>query len=540
MEKNSSTFEQNYALLMEKWPTLALLMGGGVGTAMRKQKLPRLALKEVDLLYFYGVGQGEIYGHVFDWLKEAPSRRLILIEDDWEGLAAFLHLEEAAKLLQDEQVVFCQLDDLELYIERFPRRSVEVGALPSKRRGKKWREKILQKASYAHALHVDRLHGYQPFQNFVRNLRHLPRSFYANKLEGKFKGIPAVVCGAGPSLKAALPILKTLENRSLLIAGGSTLAALSAQGILPHFGAAVDPNLEEYRRMKNSFAFEVPLLYSTRVFPAVFQTANGPFGYMRSGIGGVPEIWMEEELGLLEPLIGTDLSSDAISVTSICLAWAQFLGCNPILLSGVDLAYTGNQRYAPGVVDEELDLEEAASSADRIVKKKSRSGQPVYTAVRWLMESAAFSDFAKKHRKTTTFLNTTEGGIGFKNIPFCPLEEAVAPLPDLGFSLRAKVHAEIGSVPMPAQTERVIQEKMGEMKKSLENVVGHLEICAQIKPGSIAMAELELMEEMAYPYLFYDALAILEKEGEEPATKWNRFLQLARRYLHMFADFSLS
>ncbi len=513
---------------MERFPRFALEIPRGEMNPSPKETAAPVDLEGVEVFYFYGIGQGEGYFLSRDWLKKAPERRLVILEDDLHCIASFLHSKEAKRILKDPQLILERFDAQALSVA-FPVSRIEAAALPSKGRLKKWKEELFRKTAFAHSLHLDRLHGYQPFQNFARNLRRLPESFYANRLQGKFQNVPAIICGAGPSLSKAIPTLRTLGNKALLIAGGSTLAALSSQGINPHFGMAVDPNLEEYRRLKNSFAFEVPLLYSTRVFPAVFQTASGPFGYMRSGIGGVPEVWLEEELGLLDPMIGTDLSSDAISVTSICLAWAHFLGCNPILLSGVDLAYTSNQRYAPGVADEGVDLKEKCAAADRIVKRKGHNGAPVYTAVRWLMESAAFSDFAKKHPETS-FINTTEGGLGFKKIPYLPLDKAVQSFPALETSLRAKVALEIAVAPMPLNTAEVIQNKMAELETSLGRIVGHLEILAKEKPGSAALAEIELMDEMAYPYLFYDALAVIEKEREAPEKKWKLFLQLAKRY----------
>jgi hypothetical protein len=521
-------FEKNYALLMEKFPQLALEIPSFSKIAKKKEPLKSFHLKNAEVFYFYGIGQGEAYIQAAEWLQENPTRRLIFLEDDVTEFAAFLHSELAGKILEDCQVVLAKVTDIDAITEQFPAHRIEISALPSKGRFKKIKEELLKRTAFAHAVHIDRLQGFLLFQNFVRNLRHLQSSFYANKLFGKFRGIPAIVCGAGPSLQEAIPLLRTLENKALIIAGGSTLAALSSQGINPHFGMAVDPNLEEYRRLRNSFAFEVPLLYSTRVFPEIFQTANGPFGYMRTGIGGIPEMWMDEELGLLDPLIGMDLSQDALSVTSICLAWGEFLGCNPILLSGVDLAYTDGKRYAQGVADESVD-EKEGGAVDRILKRKDRSGKPIYTAIRWLMESSAFSHFASKHPKTT-FLNTTVGGLGFKKIPYRPLKEASAQFTDLGFSLREKVLNEIASAPMPDNTKEIIEKKMGELTASLDRIVSHLEILAKVKQGSVHLAEVELSEEMAYPYLFYDALSVLEKGFDDPAKKWSRFLHLAKQY----------
>ncbi|HSX37483.1 MAG TPA: 6-hydroxymethylpterin diphosphokinase MptE-like protein [Chlamydiales bacterium] len=532
MEKALSMFEENHAILMERFPKLALEIPLARPTSQARESLGPLHLVNVKALYIYGIGQGEGYFETCQWLKSDSSRRLIVLENDLSQISAFLHSPEAKTVLKDPQVILATLDQIDELVERFPFSHVEAAALPSKRRFKKWKERLLQRNAFSYALHNERIHGYQPFQNFVSNVRRMSDSFYANGLFGKFQDVPAVVCGAGPSLQEAIPLLRTLENKALLIAGGSTLAALSSEGVTPHFGMALDPNLEEYRRLKNSFAFEVPFLYSTRVFPSIFHTANGPFGYMRSGIGGAVEIWMEEELGLFDPLIGEKLSSDAISVTSICLAWAQFLGCNPIFLSGLDLAYTKNRRYASGVAEEELDIHEIYGSVDRLIKRKDRQGRPICTAIRWLMESAAFSHFAKMHPKTK-FINTTEGGIGFTNIPYIPLDEALDGYVDCNFSLRGKVHQAIIASPMPGNTGKIIKKKMGELTKSLEKVVGHLEICAGVKVGSNALAEMELRDEMAFHLLFYDAESVMAKDLQDPNQKWIRFLRLAQQYQYV-------
>jgi hypothetical protein len=328
-----------------------------------------------------------------------------------------------------------------------------------------------------------------------------------------------------------LDLLRQAEKKALIIAGGSALAALSSKGIVPHFGMAIDPNLEEYRRLKGNFAFEMPLLYSTRVHPGIFQTSNGPFGYLRSGIGGAVELWIEEELGLLDPLMGQHVSMEATSVTSICIAWAQFLGCNPILIEGVDLAYTKNRHYARGVIEddsemafEEIDREKSA--ADRIFRRKGRNGKMVFTAVRWIMESDSISHFAKKHPEVR-FVNTTSGGIGFKGIEDVPLHKAIRGFKEC--EIRKKVYEEIAKHPMPKNTQEKILEKMGELKKSLGRLIGHLRVLSQEKKGSCALAEVELKEEMAFLYLFYDIFQIL-KPG--PAF-WKTWLDLALKYEKM-------
>ncbi|MES2274218.1 MAG: 6-hydroxymethylpterin diphosphokinase MptE-like protein, partial [Chlamydiota bacterium] len=531
MAKNSSTHESARALFMERFPQLALLVPTWEPKETIEEALPFLDPGKAEVFYFYGLGAGEAYFPLKKWLKGDPERELIFLEEEPGIISSFLDRARAVEILSNPQVSVTLLSkktlelQLDALAELFPTKRVDVGALPSYqgRRFQNLRLKLLRKTTLSHALHMDRLHGYQPFENFIQNIKHLPSSFYANALKDSFKNIPAIVCGAGPSLQHSMKILRTLENKALIIAGGSTLAALSSQGVLPHFGMAIDPNLEEYRRLKNSFAFEVPLLYSTRVFPSIFQTCNGPFGYMRSGIGGVPELWIEEELGLLDPLLGEFLSSESISVTAICVAWAQFLGCNPILLNGVDLAYTGKKRYASGVGEDEeilfraIDAEKSA--ADRILKRKDRKGNVVYTAVRWVMESASLSYFAKKHQEVR-FINTTDGGIGFRGIDFQPLSQARDQYLTQEFDLRGMVHQQIALAAMPADAPHVISQKIDEMKLSLERSIGFLRILSREEKGSIVLAEMELKEEMAYLYLFYDIHQVLDQSLLRTFRSW--------------------
>ncbi|HEX2583416.1 MAG TPA: 6-hydroxymethylpterin diphosphokinase MptE-like protein, partial [Chlamydiales bacterium] len=392
------------AQFCERFPKYALFAPHWTPKAKKGAPWKPLDLTNIDVLYLFD--RAANYPFVKGWLHENAERRLVLLEPD-PGVVAAL-LQQKSALFEDPQVdlEFAPFDTAEL-AERYPAKRIELLG------PQKLRLELLRKTTLSHALFTDRLHGYQPFENFVRNLPHLKGAFYANALKGAFQGIPAIVCGAGPSLQTAIPLLKKLDRKALIIAGGSAVAALSARGVLPHFGMAIDPNLEEYRRFRNSLALECPLLFSTRLFPGVFQTCNGPFGYIRSGIGGAPELWLEEELGLMEPLLGENLSDESTSVMPICLAFAQHIGCPTILLAGVDLAYTGGKRYADGISEEKepfKEIEAARSAADRILRRKDKRGKLVHTAVRWVMEAAALGHFAKKHPEIR-WINATEGGL---------------------------------------------------------------------------------------------------------------------------------
>jgi hypothetical protein len=507
----------------ERFPKYALFASHWEPKELKPVVLPAMDLEKIEVLYLFD--RAVAYEQLKDWLHEKSERRLVLLEPKPGTLAALFHQETT--LFADTQVdiELSPFDHHEL-VERYPVKRIEVIG------NQKLRLALLRKTTLAHALFTDRLHGYQPFENFVRNVPHLKHAFYANGLKDAFDGIPAIVCGAGPSLQTAIPLLKKLEGKALVIAGGSAVAALSAQAILPHFGMAIDPNLEEYRRFRNSFAFECPLLFSTRLFPGVFRTCNGPFGYFRSGIGGVPELWMEEELGLTDPLLGENLSEESTSVTPICLAFAQHVGCKTIILAGVDLAYTGGKRYVDGISDEKEQfqkIEEEKSAADRILRRKDKRGKFVNTAVRWVMEAAAIAHFAKKHPEIR-WINATEGGLRIdgleemelKNIPF--LET---------WDLREMVKEQIALHPMPENKK----DLLGELRESLERMIGQLEIMANEKSGSKALAEFEMKEELVASILFYDMEKVLQQSRQD---KWPLYLKIARKYFSILQPRTLA
>jgi len=487
-----------------------------------------LKLDAVEVLYVYGLGDGTVYDHLLPWLQGNGERQLVILEED-SGIIATA-LQSSAPLLYDSQVTLEWLD--QGLPELYPVSGIDVLALPGKETAKfrSLRLQLLRKTALSHSLFVDRFHGYQIFDNFINNIPQLQNAFYANGLKGAFATIPAIICGAGPSLNQAIETLRKLEGRALVIAGGSAITALSRAGIEPHFAIAIDPNAEEFRRLQNSFAFECPFLFSTRLCSSVFQTCNGPFGYLRCGSGGPSELWLDEELGLTDPLVGEHLSDESISVTAIALAFAQHIGCSSIILSGMDLAYTDGKRYAIGVSDEKVQLDQ--SGPDRILRKKDKRGKYVNTAVRWVMEAASISHYAKKHPEIR-WINTTEGGLSIKGIEQMGLETVATDLLIRRWDLRELIAQQIALHPMPS----VNKDFRSLLTESLLKVIAHLEVLAGERSGSNALAELEMEGEVAFSVLFYDmdkvllqALSRKIRGDEDSRARWILFLEIARKY----------
>ncbi len=230
-----------------------------------------LNLHQATVLYIYGIGLGYYYEATKSWLKSNPDHVLVFLERDCSVLYHLFETERGTEILKNPQVhlvyfsnldkdkslfeelawsyLFCPfiVSSLKLYQEEDPQGFLQLYQRLS--------YEVAEKGSF---LNEYLSYGTGFFKNFYLNLLELPYSYLGNDLFNQFKHIPAIICGAGPSLKKNLSILKTLTDRALIFAGGSALNALTHQGLIPHFGAGIDPNQAQYERIQKTHAYGIP------------------------------------------------------------------------------------------------------------------------------------------------------------------------------------------------------------------------------------------------------------------------------------------
>jgi hypothetical protein len=525
-------------LFLERFPQYTFFLPQWIAEAKEPPEVKQIRVippQGAEVLYLYGLGKGILSEECWKWLGERPTHRIIFLEPEPNRMIHLLHQPHMKRLLEDHQIEIVHLPSghlqrrlLRELSEKYPFRGVHVipFAVTDDRRFRRVEAALIKNTACTHAHFLDRLHGHIPFSHLVQNIRHLPEAFYGNRLQGTFAQVPAVICGAGPSLENGIDIIRTLGKRALVIAGGSAIAALSYHGIAPHFALAVDPNPEEMERVKSEMP--VPLLFSTRLFPAVLSHWKGPLGYIRSGMAGIPELWLEEELGLVEPILAEHLPNESFSVTTLAAAFAVHLGCNPILFEGVDLAYTGRQRYATGVAGVEC-KESDRQPIDRWIRKRDRHGNMTESAVRWVMEARALSRFANRHRDRL-WVNCTRGGLHIPGMKEMALSEAVAHCTE-EWDLRTRVEEAILQAPMPSVTRMVLEKRLLFLQNSLLMIQGYLDALIEGR-GSSALTEWELREELSRSPLLFDAEWIIRKAfiPREPAALWRGLLELVICY----------
>jgi antitoxin component YwqK of YwqJK toxin-antitoxin module len=459
-----------------------------------KQWFEALDLYNIGTLFVYGVGLGYYYQAAKEWLIQDHSRSLIFLEDDLEVIHVLFETELGRELLSNTQVrlqyfkktpkeedsesdlfsipIFHFLCDirfsaLKYYLKKFPDDTSLLGMqLEYIKNCKSFQ--IMEYMNY----------GETYFQNFYRNLLQLPAAYLSEKLYKKFEGIPAIICGAGPSLQKSLPLIEKLGNRAVIFAGGSSINILNARGILPHFGVSIDPNWNQYARLFMNQSFLVPFFYRNRIFPQALSLIQGDHLYVPGSGGHKVAEYFENNLGIEEE---TKIS-EGNNVVNFSISIAEALGCNPIILVGVDLAYTDNQSYSPGIIPHPiLDANKEITTRgteEELIIKKDIYGNEVHTLWKWITESMWISQFAATSPRTE-IINATEGGIGFDGVRNVAFNAAAERFLDNEMDLKTFIHGETQNASMPPKvTKDNIIDLMKEMQSSLERCQ---KLCAKLR-----------------------------------------------------------
>lgn len=181
----------------------------------------------------------------------------------------------------------------------------------------------------------------------LANLAAIAREADAAALFGAFRGVPAVVVSAGPSLDRNIDDLRAIANQALLIAVDTALRPLLAAGVHPHLVVGVDPHeingrhLDRLPPCPNTW-----LVAEGSLAPVAFRNFAGrTFSFRVSRHEPWP--WLDSlgfERGQLRAW--GSVSTSAFDLALQC-------GADPIVFAGLDLSYTGGMLYCRGTTFEE-------------------------------------------------------------------------------------------------------------------------------------------------------------------------------------------
>ncbi|MBA3603387.1 MAG: motility associated factor glycosyltransferase family protein [Parachlamydiaceae bacterium] len=399
----------------------------GLSATEAKEWADNLDYSSFQLLYVYGIGDLAPYGALQEWCK-SKDHFLLILEDDLAAIAHYFKSEEAHELLHAENVWLYYLDPSSAILNEigrfFPGIPYACATIYSDEiKQQKFQEMVagigFYDNYYSTFANEQSSYGLTFFHNFLSNLFLWPTVSFGDALFGKLQGVPAIICGAGPSLAKNIETLKTLKEQAVIFAGGTAMNALNAAGMNPHFGVGIDPNPEQVTRIIMNSAFEVPFLYRNRMHREALNLVHSDKFYISGANGYDLPSYFEKGCGVE----GKEVD-EGCNVINFSLDLARAMGCNPILFVGVDLSYSNEESYAPGMQHHPIHRHfRTKYHQEEIIYRTDINGNPVPTLWKWVTESIWFSDFAARHPEVK-LINCTEGGIGFRNVPNMRLIEA--------------------------------------------------------------------------------------------------------------------
>ena len=504
------TYQQNLNLLREGNPLLAFqisITDKRASLYSNGQEYHAADLEGIEVLYIYGLDRVDLYLSLLSWLHQKETRKMVLIEDDLTIFASFLEEDIAMRVLKDPQIKICSIVDgqeenlkkivwshlfsLYYFIDGSREKAKAVHSLL---------DEFQMGAELTMCLYRD--FGIAHMKNLFCNLLHTKIFRRGESLQGKFKKIPAIICGAGPSLESNIAELKKLKGRALLFAGGSALNTLSIHHVPIHFGGSLDPELPPYRFIRQTY-FELPFFYQNRLDHEFFNSLQGPKLCLGDNEGFPLEKWLMETLHL-----GTDSFDAGWNAATFLTHVAASLGCNPIIFIGMECAKTEGGVYSSGV--EQIEEGKRYKREDRI-GCVDRFGEPAFTRPDFLMGKNWLEIFAKMHA-SIQFFNASEKGLNFEGIENKKLSALISKL-ETSYDLEGLIHATIESSEAIKIDQKEVLREMEKMKKSTCRCqVLLMELLTLLKrdvektnpsfeEGGYALQMVELEEELFYQTL---------------------------------------
>ena len=472
-----------------------------------------LKLDNISTLYVYGIGCGDAYEYLEPWLRRLPSRTLFFLEDDLACLKHFLSTPKASALMDDVQVEI--YDVSQVLQSRWALREItqdnmlrpaSITALPEYLETKAsnyraLRDLILFESSEQNILYRELIgYGVNFYRNFYPNILELSDAYEGRGLYHKFENIPAIICGAGPSLIKDIPILQKLTQRALIFAPSSALNVLTSHGIWPHFGVALDPTAETFHRQYMQRGFETPIFYQNRIYHETLSSIQGPKLFLPDNTFYAIEKWCLEQLE-----ISSEAFSGGYSSVHTAILIAQRLGCKPLIFTGLDLSKSPTQHYASGVERHPLfPLAGTKPELGEPITVKDIHGNEVISYWPWIAE-ADWADHFHKKNPALNMINASNAGIGLFSVPNQSLSEAAQTWLIEEYDLEAMVHTAI----QEAGRMTVQPEQIGcQLEILLESLENCLDLCKEIRQllsdnnlTGLPALEEQLKQEVGYTYI---------------------------------------
>lgn len=388
-------------------------------------------VQEAKHILIFGLGLGY---HLEQLIRQYPDKRFYVYEPELEIFLAYMEarkLEPAFKHatihtlgIGTERAVMNQF--LQLVVQQIDESFAYVSIPWYQTRAADQEQAFVELFQHVILQHRGDLATFVTFQekwaenallNMAKNLESSP----VYVLKDALSGYPAVIVGSGPSLELDLELLKTLKDRALIIAAGSSIQALLHHGIRPHLIVSMDGGEANVSVFEDLELSDIPFVYAPFIHYKIIEKVRGPLYHLVLNVDTISTYL----LGLKEK-DRRFYSTSSVSGTAIQLA--LYLGCQQVLLTGQDLSYPNDTFYSTGVdhIDDEhlqKSIEEAEDWIPNVQGGKNRISKKMLNTLRDIEELIAI------HAEGVEYINCSQRGAIIQGTTYMPMHEFFARTP---------------------------------------------------------------------------------------------------------------
>ena len=260
-------------------------------------------------------------------------------------------------------------------------------------------------------------------QNFQANQNAIDRNPGVIALKNKFRDLPCIVVGAGPSLDKNIRFLHRAQNKAVIISCDAALKPLMGHGIVPDFVVCLDPQEEISRFLVNVPHKGITLVVPSIVHPHVIELWENDVLFFNKFAPDIPTL---VEIQKIVPDIG--ILTPGGTVLSVNYDLAFQAGGSPIIFVGQDLSYPKKKSHSHGSDAAGQGLKMMMEKhKDHLVLETDINGQSLRTlksmsvSKQWF--NWAFTTW--KRENPLSVFNCSEAGILTDHCILEPLTEAI-------------------------------------------------------------------------------------------------------------------
>lgn len=177
--------------------------------------------------------------------------------------------------------------------------------------------------------------------NIMKNLPEFIASPGIRELFEAFKGAPAFIAAAGPSLDKNVDYLRMVGDRGLIVAVDSAVKTLCDKGVRPDIVVSIDFGENNLRHLEGFDSTGMTLIYDPEVHPRIPANFKGNKFVINLKSKSLCE-WLQTVIGDKGTL------EKGLSVAHTAFSLCLYFGCAPIVFLGQDLAYPRGEWHTKG------------------------------------------------------------------------------------------------------------------------------------------------------------------------------------------------